>query len=112
MKHDFGEQTTETHSKRLASDTEWLLRWFWYKKTGKPPIDFEDFTPHEIAPFLNGIDRLFDDNQTVSGWGTSKILKAPTSWDEPVQTGDPLIDKWEKELAEGLSPNLSEGLEK
>lgn len=25
-------------------------------------------------------------------------------------TGDPLIDKWEKEIAEGKTPNLDEGL--
>ena len=26
------------------------------------------------------------------------------------QTGDPLLDKWERELAEGLEPDLMEGL--
>lgn len=27
-----------------------------------------------------------------------------------VNTGDPLIDKWERELAQGLQPDLLEGL--
>jgi len=30
--------------------------------------------------------------------------------DTPYVTGDPLIDKWEKELSEGLTPDLSEGM--
>lgn len=102
----------EKHSQRLAADNEWVLRWLWYKKTGKPPIGFEEFTPYELVPFLSGMDRVFDETDSVQGWGASKVIKAPSKWDEAVKTGDPLIDKWEKELAEGLSPNLSEGLTK
>ena len=31
--------------------------------------------------------------------------------DGPLVTGDPLVDKWEKEIAEGTMPDLGESLD-
>ena len=109
MKHDFGEQTMEEHSRRLSQDDLWLTRWVWYQRTGKPPLTFDEFTPQEIIPFLVGIEKALE-SPTSQKWGAPKALKLPENWDEPVVTGEPLIDKWEREIAEGLSPNLKEGI--
>lgn len=37
------------------------------------------------------------------------VEKTPDAVDVPFVTGDPLVDKWEQELAAGLEPDLTEG---
>jgi len=99
----------ETQTRRLLEDPVWNLRWLYYKKTGRCPLEFEDFLPAEVAPFFVGIDDKLDKeaDKVVSSW--PRVLKAPSKWDEAVETGDELIDKWEREIAAGRDPDLSEG---
>ena len=117
MKPGFGAQAMEIHAKRMMADPTWVMRWLWYKRVGAPPISFEDFTPAEMAAFLVGIDNAVENEKpgdTLSSgsgrWGPPRNLKLPSSWTEAVKTGDALIDKWEKEIAAGKTPDLSEGL--
>ena len=100
----------ENQTERLLDDPLWNLRWLYYKKTGSCPIEFGEFHPAEMTAFFVGIDQKFDkeDNSTgLSSW--PRVLKAPSKWEEAVETGDDLIDKWEREIAAGLDPDLSEG---
>jgi len=49
---------------------------------------------------------LFEENPDA-------LLKAAKNADGEIvfdETGDPLIDKWEKELAQGITPDLTEGM--
>ena len=114
MRPGFGAQTVEFHAERMKEDPLWILRWIWYQKTGTPPVSFDDFTPQQITPFFLGLEDAIaqEDNSSLSPtrWGPPRKLKIPTSWEEPIKTGDPLIDKWEREIASGQTPNLAEGL--
>ncbi len=96
----------------MRNDPDWAMRYIWYKRTGQPPIPFDDFRPSEVPAFLVGIDRLFESPQLSYNkrWGPPRRLKSPSDWGEAVETGDPLIDKWEREIAEGRTPDLTEGL--
>jgi hypothetical protein len=46
--------------------------------------------------------------------GVNAILEGDGKEDDdpnaPVVTGDPLVDRWERELAEGKTPDLTEGM--
>ena len=112
MKPGFGVQTMEKHAERMLADPLWTLRWIWYKRTGTPPVEFSEFTPAEITPFLVGMEEALDrkDGLSPTRWGPPRTLDAPSSWDEAVVTGDPLIDHWEQEIAAGRTPDLSAGL--
>ena len=116
MRPTFGEVSMEALSNRMLNDPEWAMRYLWYKRTGQPPIPFDEFRPGELAAFLVGIDKILEAPSGLSSkglssksWGPPRTLKQPTRWDEAVETGDPLIDKWEREIAEGRIPDLSEG---
>lgn len=114
MKPTFGGAEMERIATWMVNDPDWAMRYLWYKKVGKPPIPFDEFRPGELAAFLVGIDKVLDQQPPVSGlsprrWGPPRRLKQPTRWNEAVKTGDPLIDKWEADIAAGRTPDLSEG---
>ena len=117
MRPGFGAQTMERQADWMLEDPEWALRYLWYKRTGTPPLKYEDFRPIELPAFLVGIDRKLDDRQapaselSSSRWGPPRHLKLPASWGEAVKTGDPLIDQWEAEIAAGRDPDLTRGLD-
>lgn len=113
MKPGFGNQSMQLHAKRMMADPEWLLRWIWFKRCGKPPIPFDEFTPSELTAFLVGMEEEATATAELQGsgrWGPPRQIKLPKNWNEPVKTGDNLVDKWEREIAQGLTPDLSEGL--
>lgn len=74
---------------------------------------FEEFTPAELSAFLIGIDTEVEESSELKGsgrWGPPRKIKLPKKWNEPIKTGDNLVDKWEREIAAGRTPDLSEGL--
>ena len=116
MKPPFGAESMEKIADQMIHDPVWAMRYLWFKKTGQPPLPFDEFRPGELAAFLVGIDKVLEEEPAPAvglsprRWGPPRKLKQPKDWTEPVKTGDPLIDKWERELAAGRTPDLSEGL--
>ena len=113
MRPGFGNQPMPTHAKRMMADPEWMMKWIWFKRCGKPPIAFDEFTPSELAAFLIGIEAEMENAPTLQGggrWGPPRKIEIPKDPTEPVKTGDNLVDKWEREIAAGRMPDLSEGL--
>jgi len=105
----------------MVDDPTWAMRYLWWKKTGHPPIPFDEFRPGELAAFLVGIDRVLEQEATGTGglsptrtrrWGPPRKLKQPSQWNEAIKTGDPLIDQWERDIAEGRTPDFSQGKRK
>ena len=118
MKPTFGAETLENLATRMVDDPDWAMRYLWWKKTGTPPISYDEFRPGELAAFLVGIDKVLEQQAAnpdglspsrIKRWGPPRRLKQPTKWDEAIKTGDPLIDQWEREIAEGRTPDLSTG---
>lgn len=77
-----------------------LLRMWWTKKYQKSPksAEYNEYTIWEMM--VEFFEDLYSENPA----------EAHEDGDVPHVTGDPLIDKWEKEIAEGLTPDLSEGM--
>lgn len=98
----------------MRNDPQWIVRYVWYKRTGSPPLEYDEFRPAEIPAFLMGIDSALEEEDksayTKRRWGPPRNIKLPSQWNEAVSTGDPLIDKWEREIAAGKTPNLTENL--
>ncbi len=51
----------------------------------------------KLMEALQQLDSLLEERKSIS--------------DEPFMTGDPLVDKWEREIAEGKLPDLEEALD-
>jgi hypothetical protein len=119
MRLRFGAQDPKQVAKARwkADDISWATSWVWWKKTGKPPREFEDYTVVELLAFLVFTDEIADpksaddnsDPETTTiernrRWGPPTLGKVP--WSEAARTGDPQIDKWEREIAAGMTPVL------
>lgn len=83
-----------------------MLRRWWTKKYQLPwtPNNICDFTVLDLLTEF--YEDLFEDNKTA-------LYEASRDGDGEIMfesTGDDLIDKWERELAMGLEPDLTEGM--
>jgi len=83
-----------------------MLRRWWTKKYQLPwtPKYIEGLTKFDLV--VEFYEDLFDDDKGA-------LLEASRGEDGEIMfesTGDPLIDKWERELAMGIDPDLNEGL--
>ena len=87
---------------RMARDPEWVARYFAYLKTHQLPRDVDAFDPLTLHAFLTHMDdacRLISAQAEADDGGEE-------SWDEPVYTGDPVADEWERSIAEGRDPDI------
>lgn len=85
---------------------EVLLRRWWTKKYQLPWTHelFQESQSHELL--IEFYEDLFENDPRA-------MLEAARDEEGEVvfeETGDPLIDKWEKELAQGITPDLTEGM--
>lgn len=83
-----------------------MLRRWWTGKYKLPwtPKYIEDLT--ELDLLVEFYEDLFTEDKTA-------LFEASRNEDGEIvfeSTGDPLIDKWEKELALGMEPDLTEGM--
>lgn len=83
-----------------------MLRRWWTKKYSLPwtPSNIGSFTVLDLL--VEFYEDLYDNNKEA-------LYEASRNEDGEIvfeSTGDPLIDKWEQELAMGIDPDLTEGL--
>ena len=83
-----------------------MLRRWWTTKYQLPwtPSNLEDLSVFDLL--VEFYEDLFESDKTA-------LYDAARGEDGEIvfeETGDPLIDKWEKELAMGITPDLMEGL--
>jgi len=50
----------------MLDDDKWLTKWIWYKKCGKPPIDYEDFTEKHMIALLHHMDKVVEDRTALA----------------------------------------------
>jgi hypothetical protein len=86
---------------------ETLLRRWWVKKYQRP-------WTHELAQEATTSELLTEWWEDYLDEHPEKIYEILSNGGVFTfgETGDPLIDKWEREIAQGLDPDLSEGLPK
>ena len=100
----------------MAKDPDWVLGYLYFKKTGSLHKPYGDFTSEHLhailagdledAIILNLQRRQYEAVDPRSGFSG----KLPDDPSEPIETGDVLVDKWEREFAEGRAPDLEEKL--
>ena len=88
----------------------------WFKKTGKPPKKYEEYDTLTLIALLVETEKLLSDDNSEDhepthfhkehGVGPPTLGKL--KYGKAYRTGDPLVDKWEAELAAGLTPDLNE----
>ena len=79
-------------------------------KTGRLPKALEDYPPLVIyALFLHDDDMLDELHDAADEWeegrGFQSRHRRSFDPDRPVDTGDPVANEWEKEIAEGRLPD-------
>jgi hypothetical protein len=83
-----------------------LLRRWWTNKYKLP-------WTHEAFQSSTEFDLIVEFYEDLFEKDPNELLKAGKGEDGEImfeETGDPLIDKWEQELAQGLMPDLTEGM--
>ena len=88
-----------------------IVRFLAWKKTRRLHKPSEDFSDLELMAFLLYEDEAFQHFQAVQARRQiNEVEEAPA--EEPVFTGDPKADEWEKIIAEGGLPDwMMEGIE-
>ena len=102
-----------------------MLRQWWVQKYGLPPTH-EAFVSQSVGELfleyyedllveLDALEAAFEKNpEDLDGRRIERmgiIRKVLLGEEAAMITGDPLIDKWEREIREGKTPNLDEGLD-
>ena len=96
----------------------------WFVKTGAPPKPYEDYDPISLLALLvytarwadpEGHKELHgDDNDDATTIHKERAFGPPTldggngkrlKYDEAHMTGDPVADRWEKQVAMGQTPD-------
>jgi|TARA_R110000824_G_scaffold102862_1_gene244672 hypothetical protein len=105
-----------TVARGLARDPDWVLGYLYFKKTGRLPRPYGDFVPEHLHAVLAGdledaiiLNLQRRQYETITPTGFSGKLPSDLT-SEPIETGDTLVDKWEREFAEGRVPDLEEKL--
>lgn len=107
-----------------------LMERAWVMKTGKPPRPIAEYSTIHLQALLlysdEADDELNDIAQAEVDWMDRQVaahsrtrrkkghrvgppgkrLPTPTSYDEPIYTGDPVADAWEDAIARGEVPDL------
>jgi len=74
---------------------------------------FETLTPEEQLR-LNDLEDIFREGDDAPRGNLADLTpeESEDEWFTAHQTGDPLVDKWEREIAAGLTPDLDEQQER
>lgn len=103
-------------AKEQAKSELGFFKTWWAKKYQTPPTkEFLDMSSGELAleVYTDLYTRLFDMQLEYEERPTSKLMHEIEHLQEvlgeKIATNDELIDKWERELEQGLTPDLSEG---
>lgn len=110
----FGEQKPQARARALARDPEAVLRYVWFKATGRPSMAFEDYDPLTLeATLLHLGDAIKARRASAIAAEMRRERKRvfgrrePVGYEDAVLTGDPVADAWEREIAEGRVPDLN-----
>lgn len=87
-------------------DPEQQLRRWWTRKYQAPPTDprYLAYTPEDL------LLEFFEDYYADHPERRVERRTHEATGAQYAVTGDPLIDKWEREIAEGREPDLDEGV--
>lgn len=89
-----------------------MAEWLTFRKTGRLPRPFEDYSPNLLRALLIYGDESAKEIETMANQA-QRPARRRFWWEAPGvgvvgSTGDALVDKWEAEFAAGLTPNLDE----
>jgi len=113
MKPGFTDQEPSKIAKALASRWEWIMEHAWMQKTGSPPRAFEDYDPLSLSVLMSGeLTKAIEHNVPVKTkksfgrWGPPTLSgKSREKYTTAINTGDPIADEWERQIAAGETPD-------
>ena len=113
MKPGFTEQEPAEIARVLASRWEWIMEHAWVQKTGSPPRAFEDYDPLSLSVLISGeLAKAIEHRapvrtkKSIGRWGPPSLSgKSREDYGTAVQTGDPIADEWERQIAAGETPD-------
>jgi len=99
------EQHPRTLATRLAADPQEVLEFLIWERTKALPRPIGSYNMVHIQALLGYMDdavRL----RLRQVQAASEADPDGGVWDDPVLTGDPVADEWERQIAAGEEPNL------
>jgi hypothetical protein len=120
-------QSPEQVAAMIAHHPTLQLEWMWTMKTGTPPRPFGEYdhkTLHALLVHqkdtLHELERMsrewsgedeeawMREQERTAGEKMPSVKRIPrkVDYDQPVQTGDPVADEWEKAIARGEDPDF------
>jgi len=103
-------------ARRMARDPDWVRAYLYFKRTGNLHKPYDAHVPEHLDVILSGdledaiIYQLQQRQYEAVNPASDFSGRMPENPLDPIETGDALIDKWEREFAEGLTPDLEEEL--
>lgn len=114
MRLGFGEQTPSDYARNkwVSNDPDWHTSVIWFKKTGRPPKEYEDYHYLTLVALVSETDAILEEIQEgKTVFSQSRKIGPPSNskvvWSDVRKTGDKQVDKWEKQIAAGQIPDLS-----
>jgi len=90
----------------MVRDSFEVAEVLWAVNTGRPARSIDDYDLTTLAALTVELDTAKKEWERMSHEADIRHWTSPAP--EIVDSGDPLIDKWERAIAEGRVPNLDE----
>ncbi|MAD95954.1 MAG: hypothetical protein CMB99_01370 [Flavobacteriaceae bacterium] len=93
----------------MVVEPRWVAERLWFVKTKTLPRPFAEYPTSVLYALLIGWDDAMDityGRTPDHAAGRPSIAPLP-KWDEPMLTGDPVTDKWERAIVAGEDIDLS-----
>ena len=117
MRLGFGAQKPADLTRWMLKNRKWLMEVVWFRRVGRPAREISEYHELELIALMTdddaqdqgdnfGGDHKLSPYSPLGGGRIFKPLKLPTKWDEAIETGDPVADEWERQIARGETPEL------
>lgn len=92
----------------MAQDPDWITAYFYFLKTHRLPKPMGAYDNHTLHAFFGYMEEAcqYTGAQAEAEMARRADEDGDATWEEPVYTGDPVVDAWERAIAEGRDPEL------
>lgn len=80
----------------------WILASLHWARTGRMPEPLEDYPPLVLRAVWDHLPEAVAIREAREA--AERAQRAEAEYDRPRETGDPEIDRWEREIAAGRTP--------
>lgn len=105
MNVGFTEQHPRTLAQKLAADPAHVLEFLLFERTKQLPRPVGSYT----LPHLQALLAYMEDAvkfRLLQVQAAAEADPEGSLWEDPILTGDPVADEWERQIAAGEEPSL------